>query len=226
MNATPISIDDDSAEEWRALVHAEGRYEISSHGRIRSLDRIVTLPNGKDRPHRGRVLKQKVNTQNGYWYVQISYGAAVQIGKGRTRSSGATTRSVHQLVAEAFIGDRPPGWHVCHNDGDRSNNRAENLRYGTVSENNLDTVKHGTHWLASRQACDRGHLYLPLNTVYRSPTVRTCRACERALRMAKHYRKTGERFDLEAFADAKYRELLEEFAVSVQSDRDARAAIA
>jgi hypothetical protein len=51
----------------------------------------------------------------------------------------------HRLVAEAFIGPRPPGLEVCHEDNNRQNNHACNLRYDTESGNQRDRLKHGTH---------------------------------------------------------------------------------
>src|SRR3546814_16009402 len=45
---------------------------------------------------------------------------------------------------EAFVGPRPDGMEVAHNDGDPLNNRLENLRYATPAENTDDKLKHGT----------------------------------------------------------------------------------
>lgn len=53
-------------------------------------------------------------------------------------------RPVHHLVLEAFCGPRPPKMFGCHNDGDRTNNRLENLRYDTAQANQLDRDRHGT----------------------------------------------------------------------------------
>ena len=52
-------------------------------------------------------------------------------------------KNVHILIAEAFLGPRPEGLEVCHNDGNRNNNRPDNLRYDTRSSNNLDAYDHG-----------------------------------------------------------------------------------
>jgi hypothetical protein len=54
------------------------------------------------------------------------------------------TPQVHGLVAAAFIGEKPVGMQVCHNDGNRKNNHQSNLRYDTASENTKDKIKHGT----------------------------------------------------------------------------------
>lgn len=53
------------------------------------------------------------------------------------------TRTVHQLVAEAFIGPRPDRHDCCHNDGNPSNNHYSNLRWDTRKNNVADTYKHG-----------------------------------------------------------------------------------
>jgi DNA invertase Pin-like site-specific DNA recombinase len=51
---------------------------------------------------------------------------------------------VHQLVLLTFVGPLPEGQEVRHLNGDRSDNRLENLCYGTRKENANDAVEHGT----------------------------------------------------------------------------------
>ncbi len=84
---------------------------------------------------------------------------------------------------EAHVGACPDGQEVCHNDGNTLNNRLDNLRYDTRRANNLDTVLHGTHGLASRAYCANSHEYTPENTAIRQrrdgSTYRQCRECER-----------------------------------------------
>lgn len=63
---------------------------------------------------------------------------SVALKKGVTRSSAGEVRSVsvHRLVAELFIGQAPDGRpHVDHKNRSRSDNRAENLRWASPSEN-------------------------------------------------------------------------------------------
>jgi len=67
------------------------------------------------------------------------------------RRNGSTVKCpIHQIVAEAFLGPRPPGFDVCHSDGVRENNSVGNLRYATRSENLADREKHGTHQRGER----------------------------------------------------------------------------
>lgn len=51
----------------------------------------------------------------------------------------------HKLVARTFIGPRPAGKVIRHLNGDRLDNCIINLVYGTVRENHLDAIEHGTH---------------------------------------------------------------------------------
>lgn len=98
---------------------------------------------------RGRKLRPLVRI-NGY--SQVSRWDPV---KGRS-----VPVFVHRLVAEAFHGTPRPGTETRHLNGDRSDNRAENLAYGTAAENAADRDLHGTstrgerHGLAKLTADD------------------------------------------------------------------------
>jgi len=52
-------------------------------------------------------------------------------------------QKVHRLILFAFIGPCPPGYVTRHLDGDGSNNRLDNLTWGTVKENAQDKKRHG-----------------------------------------------------------------------------------
>jgi len=61
------------------------------------------------------------------------------------------SRFVHRLVLEAFVGSAPEGMECCHNNGDPSDNRLENLRWDTRLANRADAITHGTQVRGSRQ---------------------------------------------------------------------------
>lgn len=113
-------------EEWRSISGYEGYYEISNMGRVRSLDRI-----SYGRSLTGRLLRPG-RTSGGHRSVGLS------------RDGVATQYYVHQLVAAAYIGPRPVGYDICHNDNDPDNNRVQNLRYDTRAGNFADKIANGT----------------------------------------------------------------------------------
>jgi hypothetical protein len=90
------------------------------------------------------------------------------------------SRSVHSLVAEAFIGPRPDGLEIRHLNGDPLDCRIENLAYGTHVDNMRDRVQHGRHPMKSKTHCPQQHEYTPENTVVEAGNRRRCRACKNA----------------------------------------------
>lgn len=52
---------------------------------------------------------------------------------------------IHRLVLEVFVGFCPKGMECCHNNGNKQDNRLENLRWDTRSNNAKDAVRHGTY---------------------------------------------------------------------------------
>lgn len=120
---------DSDTEEWRVIPGYEGYYEVSSEGRVRSVDRV--LPDGRTRA--GKVLRQSTTKGNGRLKVSLS------------RDGVAASVKVHQIVARAFLGSAPERKHmVLHNDGNHLNNNARNLRWGNNSDNVRDSIAHGT----------------------------------------------------------------------------------
>lgn len=55
------------------------------------------------------------------------------------------TQKVHRLVLEAHVGPCPKGMECRHLNGNPADNRLDNLCWGTHSENQRDSVQHGTH---------------------------------------------------------------------------------
>jgi len=109
-------------EIWKPIPDMNG-YECSSFGRLRSYwrsghSRIFETP---------REMKLCIGS-HGYLVANI---------RGKVYC-------VHRLVCETFHGLQPKGHEVAHNDGVRTNNAAENLRWVTRAENIQDCYSHGT----------------------------------------------------------------------------------
>lgn len=112
-------------EEWRPVAEC-GCYEVSSLGNVRRVS--VGLNGRKPGP-----VRPWVNRATGYLMATLHDGRR------------GTKRSVHRLVALAFLGAPPTPRHiVAHNDGSRANNRAVNLRWALPAENRADMEVHGT----------------------------------------------------------------------------------
>ena len=114
-------------EQWRDIANFEG-YQVSSRGRVRSLDRTVLVSGYESercarptfiRKLKGRILKPGPHPSG---HVMVVLGAG-------------NTHSVHRLVAEAFHGPCPDGHEVLHLNHSPADNRAANLKWGTRSEN-------------------------------------------------------------------------------------------
>ena len=60
-------------------------------------------------------------------------------------------KQVHRLILETFVGPCPDGMECCHYNGDPTDNRLENLRWDTRSNNRLDAVRHGNTKLNGQQ---------------------------------------------------------------------------
>ena len=141
-------------------------YEMSDHGHVRSLDKCVW--NGRGwyvRP--GRVLVPFI-TPKGYHAV------------GLWRDGKYHRELIHRLVYAAFVGDCA-GRQVRHwPDADKSKNTPDNLAVGTNSDNQLDSVAHGTHHHARKEECLNGHPFDEANTRwYRTAKGGMARACRR-----------------------------------------------
>lgn len=116
-------------EIWKDVVGYEGRYQVSNLGRVRSVDCILQKEDGKSEYRKGRLLKLIPN-HNGYY--QVFFG---ECGKGQRKRL-----SVHRLVAIAFIPNPENKPCIDHINTIRTDNRIENLRWVTFSENNCNPI--------------------------------------------------------------------------------------
>lgn len=105
-------------EIWKDIKGYEGKYQVSSLGRIKSLYRW----NGKAFYSREHIIKSYIN-KNGYVYIALM------------KNNKNKNCRLHRLVAEAFIPNPENKLQINHIDGNKQNNRVDNLEWCTASEN-------------------------------------------------------------------------------------------
>lgn len=108
---------DNNYEEWKAVINYEGYYEVSSLGRVRSIDRVRKTGSIKH----GVVLKQALNGR--YFIVNLVKDGIPHVFR------------VHRLVAQAFIPNPENKPNVDHINTNTKDNRVCNLRWVTQKEN-------------------------------------------------------------------------------------------
>lgn len=124
---TESAITFDASERWLPIPGHEGLYEVSDHGRVRS------VPHQSGRGVRGGRLASL-----------FPYGRGRHLAAGLYVNGKNRTWYVHVLVMLAFVGPKPPGSCVRHGPGGKYDNRLVNLCYGTKEENEADKLRDGT----------------------------------------------------------------------------------
>lgn len=107
-------------EIWKDIKGYEGIYKVSNFGFVKSVERIIIRSD-----NRKRTIKEKIKegTHNkGYKRISL-----IDI------NGVAKSHYVHRLVVKSFLYDSD--LYVDHIDGNKQNNKLENLRYVTNSEN-------------------------------------------------------------------------------------------
>jgi hypothetical protein len=152
---------DQKIEIWKPIPSCDGIYSASNFGRIMR----SKAPQG--RATVGRIMKQSLVC--GYKSIDMAVG-------GKRRKA-----LIHRLVLEAFVGPCPEGHEGSHLNGDRTDNRLENLAWETGSENNARKKEHGTFLKGElcssaklnteqvrtiRSMCDQGHQILAIARLF------------------------------------------------------------
>ena len=103
-------------ESWRMIPNYEGRYQVSDHGRVRSL---LTY-------HRSRkeIIMRDLPHYKGYRMIFLRDSKQVK-----------TKHFIHRLVAHSFLYNHDSLPVVNHKDGNKKNNAIHNLEWVTFSEN-------------------------------------------------------------------------------------------
>ena len=118
---------------WKPIPGLEGLYSANENGEIKSEDRPVDFFARNRRikyTKKGIVLKQTA-TSRGYLCVSIH-----KDGKQRVVRS-------HDLIAKTFLPNPENKTQVNHIDGNKKNNKVENLEWVTPRENLLHAFKNG-----------------------------------------------------------------------------------
>lgn len=126
------------SEVWKPLPGLSEYYEVSNTGKVRKLAyEITVIRQGKEviRRYPEKELRQYTNDR-GYKVVGLY-----------TAELGQVTVGVHRLVCITFNGPPPTVFatHVCHRNGIRTDNRPENLYWGTPKDNGLDRQFHSNY---------------------------------------------------------------------------------
>lgn len=124
-------------EIWVDAAGYEGRYQVSNHGRVKSLGIRVPAKGNTTRSRPGKILTPFKST-DGYLFVNLGNGQRVK------------KTAVHRIVLLSFVGEPAPGMQACHNDGDPANANLSNLRWDTAQANCADKHEHGTATIGSK----------------------------------------------------------------------------
>ena len=109
------------SEKWRDITGYDGVYQVSDLGQVRN-----TQTNN---------ILHPIKLKNGRIFVTLS-------------SDGFQKKcTVHSLVADAFLGERPAGHEIRHEDGDYSHNELSNLTYITRQETERAELDKDNFWL-------------------------------------------------------------------------------
>lgn len=106
-------------EIWKDIEGLEGLYQVSNHGRFRSLDRLVNNKHGTKTHVKGGIRKPTMvkgwHPSGGWPSVSFSVEGKQQHGQ------------LHELVFKAFVGPIPEGYNILFLDGNHYNCRVDNL---------------------------------------------------------------------------------------------------
>jgi hypothetical protein len=133
-------------EIWKDVVGYEGKYMVSSFGRVLSCLRKVTGRWGKPRTQYPRLIKLKPNKHG---YVRIS----LHDTDHNSNKNQDIYISVHKMVLMAFCENPLNLPSIDHINGIKTDNRIENLRWCTCKENSNNPITKAFMSNAAKKRC-------------------------------------------------------------------------
>lgn len=119
-------------EQWKNIPGFNGAYQISNEGRVRSTDRFVYCDNRKPYLKPGVILAVWAGKTSPYLQIKISYKSKIY------------HFMIHRMVAVCFLGLNPKSKkEVNHKNGNKLDNRVENLEVVTHQQNIQHSVDTG-----------------------------------------------------------------------------------
>lgn len=132
-------------EKWKKIKDYEGLYEISNLGRIKRI-----YKNGKT-----RILKPSFN-EWGYFQINLS------------KNNKTKNFKIHRLVACAFLDNKNNNLQVNHIDGNKQNNKINNLEFCSAKENIQHAIKIGLRNKTNTKKVNQYDLHNNLITTWSS----------------------------------------------------------
>jgi hypothetical protein len=130
-------------ESWKDLKGYEGTYQVSSLGRVRSLDRTIPHPRLFKQFVQGRILKQKVmlerNIKTGKPSVSLQVALTIE---GKTKFFNVR-RLVYQAFVESTINFQKDSFVIVNKNGNGYNNSVSNCIKITLQEKSAIAFKRG-----------------------------------------------------------------------------------
>lgn len=117
-------------EVWKDIIGFKGYYQISNLGRLKSLKRSILRNDGSYMNLRERILKPKIDK---YGYITYSL----------TKGNLSKHLTAHRLVAYAFLNKVEGASQINHIDGNKMNNKPENIEWCNSCHNNREAVRLG-----------------------------------------------------------------------------------